>query len=188
MAPRRWSTVGASANIIEASWQALADSVEYGLVVANDFQRDAGNSMSSKELRMKANIVLLPGDGIGPEVIQRGRRVLDAMAAHVRPSLSLSAEHLIGGCAIDRYGTALTDETLAACQAADAVLLGAVGGPKWDDPTASGAPGTGPTGLRKGLGVFANLRPVKVHPAPGRMLAAASPKNWPAWICSSCAS
>jgi 3-isopropylmalate dehydrogenase len=70
----------------------------------------------------------------------------------------------MGGCSIDRHGVALTDEVLAACKASDAVLLGAVGGPKWDDPTAKERPEKGLLGLRKGLGVFANLRPVKVHP------------------------
>ncbi|HEY3476272.1 MAG TPA: 3-isopropylmalate dehydrogenase, partial [Anaerolineales bacterium] len=73
-------------------------------------------------------------------------------------------ERLMGGCSIDRYGTSLTDETLADCQAADAILFGAVGGPKWDDPNAKDRPERGLLRLRKGLGVFANLRPVKVHP------------------------
>jgi 3-isopropylmalate dehydrogenase len=71
----------------------------------------------------------------------------------------------MGGCSIDRFGSSLTDETLADCKAADAVLLGAVGGPKWDDPSAKERPERGLLALRKGLGVFANLRPVKVHPA-----------------------
>src|SRR5689334_21118008 len=71
----------------------------------------------------------------------------------------------MGGCSIDKHGVALTDETLAACKASDAVLLGAVGGPKWDDTRAKVRPEQGLLGLRKGLGVFANLRPVKVHPA-----------------------
>jgi len=71
----------------------------------------------------------------------------------------------MGGCSIDKHGTSLTDETLADCQAADAVLLGAVGGPKWDDPNAKDRPERGLLALRKGLRVFANLRPVKVHPA-----------------------
>src|SRR5512142_2065273 len=70
----------------------------------------------------------------------------------------------MGGCSIDRHGTALTDEVLAACKASDAVLLGAVGGPRWDDPSAKVRPEQGLLGLRKGLGVFANLRPVRVHP------------------------
>jgi 3-isopropylmalate dehydrogenase len=71
----------------------------------------------------------------------------------------------MGGCSIDKYGSSLTDETLADCQASDSVLLGAVGGPKWDDPNAKDRPERGLLALRKGLGVFANLRPVKVHPA-----------------------
>ncbi len=113
---------------------------------------------------MQANIVLLPGDGIGPEVVGAAVRVLDAIAARHGHTFTYT-QHLIGGCSIDRYGSALTDETLADCQAAQAVLLGAVGGPKWDDPQAKVRPEQGLLALRKGLGVFANLRPVKVHPA-----------------------
>ncbi len=107
-----------------------------------------------------AKIVLLPGDGIGPEIVAATRRVLDRTG-----ELSYE-EHLIGGCSIDAHGVALTDEVLAACRAADAVLLGAVGGPKWDstDPEAP-RPEQGLLGLRKGLGLFANLRPVKPSPA-----------------------
>ena len=71
----------------------------------------------------------------------------------------------MGGCSIDKYGSSLTDEVLADCKASDAVLLGAVGGPKWDDPNAKDRPERGLLALRKGLAVFANLRPVKVHPA-----------------------
>jgi 3-isopropylmalate dehydrogenase len=71
----------------------------------------------------------------------------------------------MGGCSIDRYGTSLTDETLADCQSADAILFGAVGGPKWDDPNAKDRPERGLLRLRKGLGVYANLRPIQVHPA-----------------------
>ncbi len=78
---------------------------------------------------MRANIILLPGDGIGPEVVAEGRRVLEAVAAVFGHGFAFE-EHLIGGCAIDAHGTALPDETLDACRAADAVLLGAVGGPK----------------------------------------------------------
>jgi 3-isopropylmalate dehydrogenase len=74
-------------------------------------------------------------------------------------------ERLIGGCSIDKFGSSLTDETLTDCQTADAVMLGAVGGPKWDDPRAKDRPERGLLALRKGLKVFANLRPVKVHPA-----------------------
>lgn len=110
------------------------------------------------------NIVLLPGDGIGPEVVAQATRVLDAVAARSGHTFQYK-QHKIGGCAIDEYGTALTDEALAACKSADAVLLGAVGGPKWDNPTAPVRPEQGLLALRKGMGVFANLRPVRVHPA-----------------------
>jgi 3-isopropylmalate dehydrogenase len=112
-------------------------------------------------------IALLPGDGIGPEVLAAARAVLDAVA----PDLEY-AEHLAGGASIDAHGTALTDETLAACSAADAVLLAAVGGPKWDstDPGAP-RPEQGLLALRAGLGLYANLRPVR----PLRALYDASP-------------
>jgi 3-isopropylmalate dehydrogenase len=113
---------------------------------------------------MKANITLLPGDGIGPEVVAEAVRVLDAIAEKNGHSFSYT-ERLMGGCSLDKFGSSLTDETLADCQAADAVLLGAVGGPKWDDPRAKDRPERGLLALRKGLKVFANLRPVKVHPA-----------------------
>jgi 3-isopropylmalate dehydrogenase len=113
---------------------------------------------------MKARIVLLPGDGIGPEVVGQAVRVLEAVTARGGHSIGID-EQPIGGCAIDRHGTALTDETLADCRAADAILLGAVGGPKWDDPQARVRPEQGLLALRKELGLFANLRPVKVHPA-----------------------
>jgi 3-isopropylmalate dehydrogenase len=113
---------------------------------------------------MQANIVLLPGDGIGPEVVTEAVRVLETIASKYGHSFAF-AERLMGGCSIDKFGSSLTDETLADCQAADAVLLGAVGGPKWDDPQAKDRPERGLLALRKGLGVFANLRPVKVHPA-----------------------
>ncbi len=112
---------------------------------------------------MKKNIVLLPGDGIGPEVVEQAVRVLEAAAASAGASLHFT-ERLLGGCSIDKFGTAMTDETLVDCQKADAVLLGAVGGPKWDDPQARVRPEQGLLGLRKGLGVYANLRPVRVHP------------------------
>jgi len=112
---------------------------------------------------MKANIYLLPGDGIGPEVTQAAVQVLQAVAGRFGHTFSY-AQGLIGGCAIDACGTALAGETLAACRAADAVLLGAVGGPQWDDPNAAVRPEQGLLALRKGLGVFANLRPVQVYP------------------------
>jgi 3-isopropylmalate dehydrogenase len=111
-----------------------------------------------------ARIVLLPGDGIGPEVVRAARVVLEAAAAQDGLSLTFETQ-LIGGAAIDATGAALPDETLQACQRADAVLLGAVGGPKWDDPTAKVRPEQGLLGLRRGLGLYANLRPVRPHPA-----------------------
>jgi 3-isopropylmalate dehydrogenase len=111
---------------------------------------------------LNANIVVLPGDGIGPEVAAEAVRVLDLVTKRAGHALGFT-EHLMGGCSIDAHGVALTDEVLAACRASHAVLLGAVGGPKWDDPTAKVRPEQGLLGLRKGLGVFANLRPVRVH-------------------------
>jgi 3-isopropylmalate dehydrogenase len=119
---------------------------------------------------MKATVVLLPGDGIGPEVVGEAKKVLDRVASRFGHELSF-AEHLIGGAAIDATGDPLPKETLAACERADAILLGAVGGPKWDDPRAKVRPEQGLLGIRRALGLFANLRPVRVHPA----LAAASP-------------
>ena len=113
---------------------------------------------------MNANIVVLPGDGIGPEVTAEAVRVLEAVARKGGHRLAFS-ERLMGGCSIDAHGTALTDAVLADCKASQAVLLGAVGGPKWDDPQAKVRPEQGLLALRKGLGVFANLRPVRVHPA-----------------------
>jgi 3-isopropylmalate dehydrogenase len=119
---------------------------------------------------MHATITLLPGDGIGPEVVAEGRKVLEAVAAQFSHTFTFT-EALIGGIAIDETGDPLPDESLAACHASDAVLLGAVGGPKWSDPRAPVRPEQGLLRLRKELGLFANLRPVKVAPA----LAGASP-------------
>src|SRR6201991_1202676 len=110
-------------------------------------------------------IALLPGDGIGPEVAAAAVEVLDAVAGDLTYD-----EHLAGGAAIDAHGTALTDEALAACRASDAVLLGALGGPKWDT-NESGAvrPEQGLFKLRADLALYANLRPVR----PPRALYAA---------------
>jgi 3-isopropylmalate dehydrogenase len=110
----------------------------------------------------RRRIILLPGDGIGPEIAAPAVQVLDAVA----PGTFEFEERPFGGASIDAHGTALTDETLEACRAADAVLLAAVGGPKWDttDPDKP-RPEQGLLGLRKGLGLFANLRPVKPLPA-----------------------
>ncbi|SEH14845.1 3-isopropylmalate dehydrogenase [Thermoleophilum album] len=108
----------------------------------------------------KRRIVLLPGDGIGPEIMASARAVLERLGEFE------FEEHLVGGASIDRYGTPLTDQTLAACKRADAVLLAAVGGPKWDttDPQAP-RPEQGLLRLRRELGLFANLRPVRPLPA-----------------------
>ena len=113
---------------------------------------------------MQAHITLLPGDGIGPEVVAAGRAVLEAVAKKAGHEFTFR-EYLIGGCAIDAEGMPLGEATLRACQASQAVLLGAVGGPKWDDPSASMRPEQGLLALRKGLAAFANLRPVKTYPA-----------------------
>ena len=113
---------------------------------------------------MQAKVTLLPGDGIGPEVVAEGVKVLQAVAAKFGHTFEYT-EALIGGIAIDTTGTPLPDETLAACKTSDAVLLGAVGGPKWSDPSAKVRPEQGLLGLRGGLGLYANVRPVKVYPA-----------------------
>ncbi len=112
---------------------------------------------------MKAMITLLPGDGIGPEVVDAAQTMLEAAAERFGHTFKMEA-HPIGGAAIDLTGNPLPEETLNACREADAVILGAVGGPKWDDPTAAVRPEQGLLGLRKGLGLFANLRPVQPHP------------------------
>jgi 3-isopropylmalate dehydrogenase len=110
---------------------------------------------------VSAHVILLPGDGIGPEITAPTVEVLHAVGAEIE-----FEEHGFGGGAIDAHGVALTDETLAACRAADAVLLAAVGGPKWDttDPSRP-RPEQGLLGLRQGLGLYANLRPVRPVPA-----------------------
>ena len=116
------------------------------------------------------SVVLLPGDGIGPEVIEAAWSVLSEVARRDGRTLDASTE-LLGGIAIDRTGEPLPQRTLDACLKADAVLLGAVGGPKWDDPRAKVRPEGGLLGLRKAMGVYANLRPLKLFPA----LVSASP-------------
>ncbi|MCK4472031.1 MAG: 3-isopropylmalate dehydrogenase [Anaerolineae bacterium] len=113
---------------------------------------------------MKAKIVILPGDGIGPEVIAEGVKALQAVAARHGHHFAFE-EGLIGGCAMDATGEPLPEATLEVCQQADAVLLGAVGGPRWADPMATVRPEQGLLGLRKGLGLYANLRPVCLYPA-----------------------
>ena len=112
---------------------------------------------------MQAHIVLLPGDGIGPEVVAQGERMLLEIGKRFGHTFRFST-HSIGGCAIDQCGNPLPDETLAACKGSQAVLLGAVGGPKWDDPNAKTRPEAGLLKIRKELGLFANLRPIFVSP------------------------
>ena len=113
---------------------------------------------------MHADIVVLPGDGIGPEVTAAAVEVLRAVARRYGHHFRFD-EKLIGGAAIDATGTPLPADTLDAAQAADAILLGAVGGPKWSDPNAKVRPEQGLLAIRKALGLFANLRPVKPHVA-----------------------
>jgi 3-isopropylmalate dehydrogenase len=121
---------------------------------------------------VNAKIAVLPGDGIGTEVTAEAVRVLLAVGKRWNHTFELK-EALLGGIAIDKTGTALPQETLDVCRASDAVLLGAVGGPKWDDPNAKVRPEQGLLGLRKALGLYANLRPVKPHP---KLLGASSLK------------
>lgn len=113
---------------------------------------------------IKAKIVVLGGDGIGPEVTHEAVRVLEAVASRFGHEFQFEA-HLIGGAAIDATKSALPAQSISACGTADAVLLGAVGGPKWSDPSAPVRPEQGLLALRKALGLFANLRPVSLHPA-----------------------
>ena len=115
-------------------------------------------------------IAVFAGDGVGPEVMGEARRVLVAAGERFGATFTFN-ELLIGGIAIDTYGTALRDEDVEAARAADAILLGAVGGPKWDNPNADVRPEQGLLKVRKALGLYANLRPVKVHSS----LAPASP-------------
>ena len=116
---------------------------------------------------MKATIAFLPGDGIGPEVCQQARALIDAIAQRFNHQFAVE-DGLIGGAAIDASGDPLPPATIALCQRADAVLLGAVGGPKWSDPNAPVRPEQGLLKLRATLGVFANLRPVKPHPVAAK--------------------
>jgi 3-isopropylmalate dehydrogenase len=110
------------------------------------------------------SIVVFAGDGVGPDVMHEARRVLSTVADQGGYSFDFD-ERLLGGCAIDEYGTALRHEDIEVARAADAVLLGAVGGPKWDNPNAKVRPEQGLLGLRKALGLYANLRPVAANDA-----------------------
>jgi 3-isopropylmalate dehydrogenase len=140
------------------------DGEEYGDAYPVEVQWRRPRRVTAADRRPR--VVALPGDGIGPEILAAARRLLDAVGEFE------VTEQLVGGASIDEHGTALTDEVLAACADADAVLLGAVGGPKWEstDPDAP-RPEQGLLGLRRGLGLYANLRPVR----PIAALAHASP-------------
>ena len=118
----------------------------------------------------KKNIVVLAGDGIGPEITSAAVNVLKKTAEAFGHEFTFDYK-LLGGCAIDKFGVPLPDETVTACKASDGVLLGAVGGPKWDGMPADLRPEKGLLGIRKALGLFANLRPAVIYPE----LSAASP-------------
>lgn len=112
---------------------------------------------------MKATFVILPGDGIGPEITAIAEQVLHKIALRFEHQFELQ-KHIIGGIAIDQTGDPLPQATIDACKRSDAVLLGAVGGPKWDDPNAATRPEVGLLKIRKELGLFANLRPIQTFP------------------------
>ncbi len=112
---------------------------------------------------MQFDLAVLPGDGVGPEVTSQAIKVLEEVGRRFGHSFNLH-HGLVGGVAIDEIESALPDDTLKMCKRCEAVLLGAVGGPKWDDPKLAVHPEDGLLALRKGLGLFANLRPVKVFP------------------------
>jgi 3-isopropylmalate dehydrogenase len=112
-----------------------------------------------RRVTLNASIILLPGDGIGPEVVREAERVLVKIGESFGHYFEFST-HLIGGIAIDKTGEPLPQSTVDACKASDAILLGAVGGPKWDDPKAKTRPEAGLLKIRKELGLFANLRPI----------------------------
>ncbi|MGH2473942.1 MAG: isocitrate/isopropylmalate family dehydrogenase, partial [Candidatus Limnocylindrales bacterium] len=125
--------------------------------------------MTESDLR-RYQVATIPGDGVGPEVVASARRVVDAAGQRFAFGVDWT-EVLAGGAAIDAHGVAIRPEDVDACGAADAILLGAVGGPKWSDPSAAVRPEQALFALRGGLGLYANLRPVTVHPA----LVASSP-------------
>jgi len=113
---------------------------------------------------MKGSIAILPGDGIGPEVVTESLKVLTAVENKYNHSFDLTTGR-VGGNAIDEFGTPLPQETIAICQSVNAILFGAVGGPQWDDPSRDVRPEDGILAIRKSLGLFANLRPVRVFPS-----------------------
>ena len=120
--------------------------------------------MCNKTKKTPYKIMLLPGDGIGPEILKEAVKILESVGTKYDIAFEFS-EEAIGGASIDLHGVPLRAETLQACKDSDAVLLGAVGGPKWDGLPKETRPETGLLGLRKGLGLYCNLRPVKLFPA-----------------------
>lgn len=124
--------------------------------------RVLSNESDQERTPMQAKIVVLAGDGIGPEVTDEAKKILDVVGRKFGHTFVYDHQ-LMGGCAIDQLGTSLPDATVEAALKADAVLLGAVGGPQWDIPTATDRPERGLLGIRKALNLFANLRPVKLH-------------------------
>lgn len=119
---------------------------------------------------MNKNIAVIEGDGIGPEIIAEAKKVLTCIAQKFNHDFTYT-QVVAGGCAIDQYGTSLPEASLAACMASDSVLLGAVGGPKWDQVDPTIRPEKALLGIRKAMGLYANLRPAKIFP----QLASASP-------------
>lgn len=111
---------------------------------------------------MKWNIAVIAGDGIGPDIVEETIKVLDVVGEKFGHEFKYTRT-MAGGCAIDKFGTALPEETLEICKRADAVLLGAVGGPKWDNPDAKVRPEQALMGLRSGLGLYCNLRPATLY-------------------------
>jgi 3-isopropylmalate dehydrogenase len=130
----------------------------------------AGSSAPERPVDPTFRLAAIPGDGVGPEVLAAGRGVLDLVGAGDGFVLDWT-ELVVGGAGIDAYGVAVRPQDVATCAAADAIYLGAVGGPKWDDPTSTVRPEQALFALRGGLELFANLRPVTLHP----VLAATSP-------------
>lgn len=113
---------------------------------------------------MSHKILVLPGDGVGPEIVTQAVKLLDALSAS--GDLAIELEHAdVGGVAVDGHGSPLPEQTLALARDADAILLGAVGGPKWDSVERSLRPEQGLLNLRAALGVFANLRPAITYPS-----------------------
>jgi 3-isopropylmalate dehydrogenase len=128
------------------------------------FRRAADFGRPEPPVTATYRIATISGDGVGPDVVAAARRVVDAAGRALGFDVEWT-EHLVGGIAIDTYGVAIRPEDVEACGTADAILLGAVGGPKWSDPSAPVRPEQALFALRGGLGLYANLRPVSVHPA-----------------------